>query len=251
MGEPITNQPTSIDTALTGFTKPQIGAPGLQVLASSSKITITQRWPKCLELLGCWEYKNHYKITGEFGDELLVAKEESSCCSRYWCANSRPFQMSVVDSRDHNNEVLRFERPLRCMFCCSDCCYPNWNQTLTVTSNGEFLGRIQEPSVCCDIKLEIFGRDNETKKFELGGSVWKYCCTCCRDVEYPIVNDSGVEVASVVWNFKGFCVEVMTDSDSFTVNFPREMPVEDKALMIGATLLLDFMYYEKQNNNEQ
>lgn len=244
MAEPITDQPTS---DAFGFALKPVGAPGLALLENTSSITITQRWPKCLELLGCWEYKNHYKIRNETGDELMMAKEESSCCSRYWCKNQRPFVMPVTDK--DGNEVMRFERPLRCMGACCNCCYPNLLQSLTVTSNGQFLGRIQEPARCCDIALEIFGRDNETKKFELGGSVWKFCCTCCEDVNYPVVNESGVEVGSVVWKFKGFCVQVLTDSDSFVVNFPPEMPVEDKALFIGATLLLDFMYYEHQDNN--
>jgi len=246
MMDPVTDQPTS--DVLSGFAPKSSGlAEGLHVLENSSKITITQRWPKCLELLGCWEFKNHYRITGEFGDYLMVAKEESSCCDRYWCANSRPFEMSVVDTLE--NEVLRFERPLRCMFCPSDCCYPNWLQTLRVYSNGQFIGRIQEPAACCDVKLEVFGRDDETKKFEVGASMWKYCCTWCQDVDYPVVNESGVEMGAVTWKFRGCCTEIMTDSDSFCLSFPREMPVEDKALLIGATMLLDFMYYEHQNND--
>ena len=61
-------------------------------------------------------------------------------------------------------------------------------------------------------------------------------------------NTSGVSVGAITWKFKGCAREVLTDADSFLINFAPDMSVENKALLIGATMLIDFMFYEKKDN---
>ena len=134
-------------------------------------------------MLGCWEYKNHYRVLDEFGNHLMLAKEESTCMDRWCCDNMRPFSMSIVDN--YENEVLKFDRPLRCMGCCCNCCYPDMLQVLTVTSGGQKLGRIQETATCCQIELEIFDA-NETKVFDVNAKLFSVMCHCCNDVEYTV-----------------------------------------------------------------
>ena len=80
------------------------------------------------EVLNCWEYQNKYKVIDENGDQLYFLKEESSCCSRWCCGQARALSVSFQDNQ--GNEILRFERPLRCLGCCSDCCYPNLTQVI-------------------------------------------------------------------------------------------------------------------------
>ena len=84
-------------------------------------------------------------------------------------------------------EVLRFERPLRCMHCPLPCLYPSWMQQLFVTAGagGMFLGRVQEPAVCCDIGLEVLSADDHPK-FYIKGSLCEYMFRCCADVDYQV-----------------------------------------------------------------
>jgi len=245
----VTSQPGPIDAYDYGYEAPKQMPGGLlHSLENVTSLTITQSWPKCLELLGCWEFKNHYSVADQFGNHLMLCKEESSCMSRLCCNNSRPFEMSVMDKFE--NEVLRFDRPLRCMFCPLPCFYPSWMQSLNVTTQGGmFLGRIQEPALCCDIGLEVFEGQSQEKKYYINGNICEYFCRCCQDVDYPILNNSGVEVATLTWKFRGLCQEVMTDSDTFVLKFNGPMPSQDKALLIGATILMDFMYYEHNGDN--
>ena len=77
-------------------------------------------------VLNCWEYANKYKVLDEDGNQIYFLQEESSCLMRSCCANARELQVSF--QTNDGQELLRFERPLRCMECCSDCCYPNWTQ---------------------------------------------------------------------------------------------------------------------------
>ena len=57
---------------------------------------------------------------------------------------------------------------------------------MTVTSNGHYLGRIQEAPTCCSIRLDVFGSDDTTKLFEVNGSLFKAFCHLCNDVKYDV-----------------------------------------------------------------
>ena len=77
-------------------------------------------------VLECWEYKNKYDVVDESGSKVFFLQEESDFCSRMWCANARPLQVSFQDTE--GQELLRFDRPLRCMQCCIPAFYPNYTQ---------------------------------------------------------------------------------------------------------------------------
>ena len=77
-------------------------------------------------VLECWEYQNKYDVFDEQGGNIFFLKEESGCLDRCCCANARALEVSFQDLQ--GNELLRFDRPLRCMECPFDCCYPDWTQ---------------------------------------------------------------------------------------------------------------------------
>ena len=138
---PITDQPS-------GFTVPNKNPDnlaGLEVLGQMSELMIKQRHPGCLEckiltfvfwrvefwrfdfsVLECWEYQNKYDVFDQQGGNIFFLKEESGCLDRCCCANARALEVSFQDLQ--GNELLRFDRPLRCMEMPCDCCYPNWTQ---------------------------------------------------------------------------------------------------------------------------
>ena len=43
--------------------------------------------------------------------------------------------------------------------------------------------------------------------------------------------------------------ELFTDADNFGISFPVDLDVKAKATLLGATFLIDFMYFEKSNSN--
>lgn len=79
------------------------------------------------------------------------------------------------------------------------------------------------------------------------------CCQCsgpcCDDVEFPITNDKeDTEIGKIAKHWAGW-QEFFTDADTFSVKFPIDMDVRAKAAYIGATFLIDFMYFEQKQNN--
>ena len=74
----------------------------------------------------CWEFVNKYDVWDENEDQVFFLKEESSCLMISCFGNARELEISFQDR--HGKELLRFDRPLKCMLCPCDSCYPNWTQ---------------------------------------------------------------------------------------------------------------------------
>merc|ERR1719350_861587 len=126
---------------------------GLGPLKSHNRLLIKQKLQTCEILTGC-EQENRFNVTGAQGEILYWAKENSSCCDRFWCGNVRAFDMTITDQT--TNEVMRLFRPLTCQGCCCSALYPHCTQVatspssssitqaLTVSVAGETVGTVRE-----------------------------------------------------------------------------------------------------------
>jgi len=241
MDLPITDQPG-------GFTMPNKNPDnlaGLEVLGQMSELMIKQRHPGCLELMECWEYQNKYDVFDQQGGNIFFLKEESGCLDRCCCANARALEVSFQDLQ--GNELLRFDRPLRCMEMPCDCCYPNYTQLLEIYHQDRLLGKIREVPQCCARKhLEVFDQKDQ-KIFDISGP----CCpiSCGGDVNFPIENSGGISVGEISKKWRGLCAESFTDTDTFKIDFPVGADVTTKAILMGATMLVDYMFFERKNDN--
>ena len=98
----------------------------------------------------CWEFVNKYDVWDENEDQVFFLKEESSCLMRSCCANARELEISFQDME--GRELLRFDRPLKCMECPCDSCYPNWTQVCLNYFNINFNAkptRVQYSGILC------------------------------------------------------------------------------------------------------
>jgi len=246
---PITEQPGASQQQF-GFLAPgpKPGLESLQPLAALTKVGVHQRWPECLELFGFWEYKNEYRIKNLESEQVaLTAKEQSTIACRAFCANAREFKMPIVDN--DGREVLRLERPFRwCMYGCCDFTYPNHTSVIEVYTGDHYLGKILEVPSFCHIHPSMEVIDAEGKKlFRVTGPTCS--CICCSNVDFPITDyNDGSDVGNVEWIWRGF-KSVFTDSDVFTLEMPRNLELDKKALLIGAAMHVDFYYFEKKNDN--
>lgn len=137
-----------------------------------------------IAVLNCWEFTNKYDVWDESGTAVFFLKEQSGCLSRMCCAAARPLEVSFQDMS--GNEILKFDRPLRCQDCPCSGCYPDWLQSLTVYHEGQLLGRVQERPNCCSRKhLEIFDK-SDSKVYDISGP----CCPigCGTDVPFQVNN---------------------------------------------------------------
>ena len=75
------------------------------------------------------------------------------------------------------------------------------------------------------------------------------CChfSCCDDVTFRALDTEGGAVATISKKWMGCFKETLTDADNFVIDFNEGLDIETKVLIVGATFLIDMMYFEMNN----
>mmetsp|Transcript_6083 Transcript_6083/g.15433 ORF Transcript_6083/g.15433 Transcript_6083/m.15433 type:complete len:166 (-) Transcript_6083:1080-1577(-) len=163
--------------------------------------------------------------------ERYLAREHSSCCCRACCGAYRAFDMDFSTHPD-GEEVMRLDRPYRC--CLS---------TMDVFSGGQRTGSVEQRCTCCIPVLETFDH-NHHMDYRATGE----CCTCYSQT-FTVTDTSGSKVGKVKKNWSGLKKELFTDADTFSIHFPDQADASKRATLLGALFLIDFLYYEDNQNN--
>ena len=122
-------------------------------------------------------------------------------------------------------------------------------------SNNTRLGKIVEPWTCCDPTFDVFNGVGQQKY-----TIRAVCCQCgllcnkCSEVKFDIFstfNSNEGPVGSITKKFSGLLQEMFTDADNFEVIFPNDATPEDKLMLIGATLMIDFRHFEDNGEDSK
>lgn len=234
-GEPVWMQPP---------TQPPPNCPqGLEYLTLIDQILVKQKVEVFELFTGC-EMKNKYIVQNSMGQQVFYIKEDVDCCTRQLCGPARPFDMRVLDN--YEREVMHFYRPFKCGPCswCGGCC----QQEIVIESPpGQVIGFVKQDPTFCIPKLTIYDAGKTTPLLKIVGP----CCpiACCSDVEFQVLDLSEQnKIGSVTKQWTGFFREAFTDADHFGITFPLDLDVKVKASLLGALMLIDFMFFEQQQN---
>ena len=67
----------------------------------------------------------------------------------------------------------------------------------------------------------------------------------CGSVEFKLLALDGTsEVGKISKEWSGYFQEAYTDADTFGINFPVDLDVKMKAVLLGACMLIDFNFFE-------
>ncbi|XP_033992739.1 phospholipid scramblase 1-like isoform X1 [Trematomus bernacchii] len=217
--------------------------PGLEYLTQIDQILIHQK-VELLEAFIGFETNNQYEIKNSLGQKIYNAKEKNDCCTRNCCGSLRSFDMKIKDTMDR--EVIRLIRPFRCVSCWFPCCL----QEMEVQAPpGTTIGYVKQDWHPCLPKFSIQGPNKETL-LKLDGPC--FACNCCGDVNFELKGkDSGQSVGRISKQWSGLLKEVFTDTDNFGIQFPLDLDVKVKAVLMGACFLIDFMFFEKVGEANQ
>lgn len=217
-------------------------ATGVEMLANLQKIHVHQE-VHLVEVFTSWDRQNRYSVCNEAEQQIFYAREESECCERQCCGILRSMTMNinqVTTSGEIPAIVLR--RPLNCQGCCCPCCL----QVMEVECPpGQVVATIKEKWTCCIPEYEIF----DSQGSHIFSIVGDCCvCKCCTDVHFRVLRGSQ-EVADIQKHWGG-CREVCGQANDFSLIFhDKAESVMNKSILLGATFLIDFNYFEKKNSN--
>ncbi|XP_075821117.1 phospholipid scramblase 2 [Microtus pennsylvanicus] len=210
--------------------------PGLEYLIHIDHILIHQQFEFVEAILG-FETANKYKIQNQLGQKVYYAVEESNFFTRNCCGDSRSFSMRILDNSGH--EVILLNRPLRCSSCFCPCCL----QKIEVQAPpGVTIGYVVQTWHPC---LPTFTVQNEKNQAVL--KIAGPCITCSfgGNIDFEIMSlDEKIVIGRISKHWSGFLKELLTDVDSFGIQFPLDLDVKMKAVMLGACFLIDFMFFE-------
>lgn len=199
----------------------------------------------CLEIFTGWEQRNRFEIRNSLNQMFFYAQEESTCFQRQCCGPNRGFVIHVTDN--FGQEVLRFRREFKC---CVGCCWCSDScdcafEVHVETASGEPIGKVKQGQYCWIPEFRIMdGQGNQT--LHLQGPVC--VCDCCADFEIQTL-DKTQTIGTVKKKWRGVATEMFTAANTFSINFPMDLDVKAKATLMGAAFLIDFMFFERQNNN--
>ncbi|XP_031567695.1 phospholipid scramblase 1-like [Actinia tenebrosa] len=241
--------------------EPQNCPPGLEYLTQIDQILVHQQ-VELLEAFTGFETNNKYKVKNNMGQQIYFAEEDTDCCTRQCCGPERPFEMKILDNAQR--EVIHLSRPLRCSSCCFPCCL----QEIEVQGPpGNVLGYCVQLWSICIPKFAIQNANRETV-LKIEGPLCQ--CSLCGDVEFQEVDrsyevpmtaraiflrlevlssDGNSQVGKISKQWSGLAKELFTDADNFGITFPMDLDVNIKAVVLGACFLIDFMFFETSNDN--
>uniref|UniRef100_A0A671T891 Phospholipid scramblase n=1 Tax=Sinocyclocheilus anshuiensis TaxID=1608454 RepID=A0A671T891_9TELE len=185
-------------------------------------------------MLTGFETNNQYEIKNSIGQEIYHAKEKSNCFIRNIFGSARGFKMRITDNM--GQEVIQMDRPMRCFL-----------QEIEVQAPpGVTIGYVKQEWSCFLPKFSILGLNNEVL-LKIRGPFLPL--KCCGDINFEVKGMLGEQsIGRITKQRSGFIKKCISDATNFCIQFPMDMDVNMKAVLLGACLLIDIMFFEKGGN---
>jgi uncharacterized protein YxjI len=200
----------------------------LPIVATTDALVIRQR-KELTEVFTSLETKNRYEIDLP-GGATIYAQEQGQGTMDFLVRNflntKRPFHIELSDER--GQDVLHLHRPWRWLFSRLD----------VLDGNGAPLGAIEQRFAVLSKRFSVLDPSG-VELAELHGPL-------LRPWTFRVLV-GGQEVGQITKQWSGLLREAFTDADTFGVQFGPGMSPQLRALALGATFLIDFLYFEHKS----
>ncbi len=171
---------------------------------------------------------------------IYFAGEQTDCMLRYCLGSTRPFTILILNQI--GAVCLRIHRPCGLWFLTGCCC----NEVEVFTGMEVLVGKVMQSTCnCCCGEFLIFDAVGNKCLIVKGPC---HMCMCC-EAFFPIMDTSGTEIGMIHKQWGGCLQEMCTRATNFDIVYPVNLDATMKCLLIAATFLIDFMYFERKNDN--
>ncbi|XP_032081081.1 phospholipid scramblase 1-like isoform X1 [Thamnophis elegans] len=215
---------------------------GLEYFSQLDQITVEQQI-ELMEMISGFETCNKYEVKNAMGHWIYFAAEENDDFNLNCYGPLRSFTIKLFDST--NQPVMQLSREFHCSSCCCPCicCL----QELEVQAPlGNIIGYVKQNWHPCLPKFTI---QNEARENVLKITSPCVACQCYQDVNFEVKTVDGKStIGNIVKKWTGLAREVATDASIFQIHFPMDLDINMKAVIMGASFLMDFMFFENAGN---
>lgn len=209
-----------------------------------------------------WEDKKFKKMlkTGK----LFTIKEKSECSDRFCCGSYRGFTASVTSTKGAGGgskvKVAKITRPFKCTMIC--CCFMINPQEISMEDhNGLAIGRtvydFRLPDACClKRRWKVTNGKTEEAQYYLIDDV---CCNTNQCAPSCLCPVRTINITDQVDKPVGFIKDYFPGcnlrgcagtADNFRLEFPEHCTPDMKAQLLASTILLDYMLFEKAEDDQ-
>ena len=235
---------------------------GFDKLMNMPGVFVKQKFELLEALTGC-ETQNKYVVYpansdgSKVKDSMFKAKEKSNCLVRQLLSgHCRPFNVKV----EHEGSGMKFlwlhrECTMTCL--CLNRPYLEVYFTETGKEPGDYIGKIVNPFKFCNAELQVLDNKNDLKYIIWGdccqlGFWCKFPCEPCQIIDFNILDGSRNPTNGRLQKRSAGCLKAaISDADNFSLVFPTQATREERALLMAAVIMLDFMYFEENPNQNQ
>ncbi|XP_003695802.1 phospholipid scramblase 2 isoform X1 [Apis florea] len=215
-----------------GLSLPNMTCPtGLEYLTVLDYLGI--RLKNTIEVDHFWNAKNEFFVLNIRGETIFNVTEQSDWWGRLCFGASRTCEFHVTDT--YGREVLRMIQPFTCSF-----------QRLLVYSEDILLGSVSQNCFFLRPKFSINDSTGKTV-LKLKGPRFPNC----NNIVYKIKSaDNKHKVGQIKMTFKMNYFIPFTDitTNDFNINFPLDLDVKIKSVLLGACFLLDLFYKRRRQS---
>ncbi|XP_061695827.1 phospholipid scramblase 2 [Syngnathoides biaculeatus] len=184
----------------------------------------------------CVPQKIYNIATGPSRSQLFVVLEESSCVCLQCCGPARSCSLQGFDHQ--GQQVFYFDRPLRMDACCLGCCLM---EISAYTGRRQLIGTVHQRWSMFTPLFEV--KDSQGSS---AGQIQSACCPsrCLSNQQFQIVSNIGDNIGTIWKKWPGFQQERNMDHEYFGMEVPLDMDSQTKLLLLAATFLLNYMFFE-------
>ncbi|XP_071640854.1 phospholipid scramblase 1 isoform X2 [Temnothorax longispinosus] len=202
---------------------------GLEYLMCLDYLFVDQK-----KLFEGWTRRDKFLITDNRGEQVFYIEQELRTCWRFCLGQYNSlYEYSAYDR--NQQEILHMVRPF------AKCCQL---PTLEVHFGGTLLGSVTQEWSFLRAKFYIRDAFGQPVLMIKGPSA-----VLCSDSFFEVKSvDEQHIVGMIRRHWRGFSEEMFNFTDKFGINFPRDLDVKIKAVLLGATILIDCLYFGKNQN---